>query len=262
MSRVDYWNQAYFEYWKARTAEAEVKDTSTIVKGDARTTDKAIYHRLIDKLDIRQSDTVLEIGCGLGRSFDYLLTKSNHIVGVDISIEMVRQCRAEYAGHVKGLLVAEAEFLPLEDDRFDKIVCFAVFDALYQKTALLEINRSLKTGGKVLITGKNDDYHDDDALALTAEINSRKKGHPNSFTDVTKLRATADHFGFQVINEFLFEWRGDFAKGVFLTEETPEKKFYEYGLILQKTGARVAAGGDCDIASDKSKTFLRSLENV
>ena len=69
---------------------------------------------------------------------------------------------------------------------------------MYQTEALIEINRICKKGARVLITGKNDNYCDNDKLAMEAEIGARKKGHPNYFTDVRKLLKNINKFGFRI----------------------------------------------------------------
>jgi ubiquinone/menaquinone biosynthesis C-methylase UbiE len=134
-----------------------------------------IFEFYLEKMGIRPGDKVLDIGCGFGRFFPILFKRKCEIYGIDISTAAIEQAKKEYANLCNTLKVAKAEHLPFKGNFFDKIICWAVFDALLQREALLEINRVLKVGGIALITGKNDNYHDDDNKALIAEINARKK---------------------------------------------------------------------------------------
>ncbi len=256
--RINYWDKKYVEYWKARTEEAEKVNYSQMVRGDTKTTDMAVYAGLIDELKIQKKDVVLELGCGFGRSFSYLLTKSENIYGVDISIAMIEAAKRNFNTKVKGLFVAEAETLPFRDNVFTKIICFTVFDALYQKESLIEMNRKLKMGGKILLTGKNDNYHIDDEMALVAEKNARKKGHPNYFTDVKLLLQNLDVFGFELLKIYCYERRGDFPNNSPMQiENQGMDKFYEYCLFLKKIKNIAEKNNNIDIYSDKSKTFLK-----
>ncbi|MDO8603585.1 MAG: class I SAM-dependent methyltransferase [Candidatus Omnitrophota bacterium] len=259
MDRKKYWNKEYCEYWKQRTEEAELSGVSNVIKGDTKTADRFTYYSLIKGLSIGAEDIVLEIGCGFGRGLERLLTQSKNVYGMDISEAMVRAAKNDYGDETNGLIVAEAEKPPFKNESFTKIVCFAVFDALYQKEALVEINEKLKHGGKVLITGKNDNYKDDDEKALVAEIRAREKSHPNYFTDVANLLANLDAFGFKLLKAYYYEKRGDFSRNRYMIAGNGAGEFYEYALFLQKIG--VANKTECAgiiVSNGVSKTFLRA----
>ena len=137
--------------------------------------------------------------------------------------------------------------------RFTRVICFGVLDALYQKEALIEMNRILASRGRVLITGKNDLYFDDDEKALVAQRNARAKGHPSYFTDVPALLQNIHRFGFTVVARRFFPRRGDTSLNRF-TGEKPER-FYEYALILEKQTEPVAEAGRLNISAAMSKTY-------
>lgn len=88
----------------------------------------------------------------------------------------------------RNLLTYDGVMPPLfEDESFDVIVCMGVFDCCDQEVTLKELLRVLKVNGKLLTSGKNKNYFGNDNPAWIAEVNARKKGQPNSFTDVRNI---------------------------------------------------------------------------
>lgn len=232
-SRINYWNKDYLDYWRRRVDETHSPSVgSELVENDTKTSLDGFYHSCIDQLNIKSSDAVLELGCGYGRSLPKLLALSNRITAVDISDEMIKASSAMPGVEKVQFVVAPSEDLPLPSDFFNKIICFAAFDAMYQIEALKEMHRVSKFGAKILVTGKNIRYFPDDNLALQAELAARKKGHPNFFTDVQQLIRDLDHFGFKLIENLFFERRGDF--GLKWTNNQNPDFFYEYLLVVEK----------------------------
>lgn len=254
--REKYWNEDYVRYWKARVEEANKcgNDTSTMVTGDAKTSTDNLYIDAIGLLQINKTDKVLELGCGFGRSLPMLCRSALQVTAVDISEEMINAAKDSCQEGNISFHVSPSEELPFSDGSFDAVVCFAAFDAMYQSEALIEMNRVSRLGAKVLITGKNDNYFDDDSAALAAESGARAKGHPNYFTDVNILIKNLDKLGFDIEVQKYFLRRGDFAKEI-ARKKRPEK-FYEYLLVLKKISA-CNASEDFVISSKISKTYAR-----
>lgn len=254
--REKYWNEDYVRYWKARVDEANKSgaDTSNLIAGDSKASTDRLYVDAIGFLRLNKDDEVLELGCGFGRSLPVLCQAARYVAAVDISKEMIRAARESCEEKNVSFHVSPSENLPFADDSFDAVVCFAAFDAMYQSEALREMNRVSRPGARVLITGKNVDYFDDDSAALAAETGARAKKHPNYFTDVSLLTGNLNKFGFEIQAQKYFLRRGDFANGA-AREEKPEK-FYEYLLVLKKMRAS-NAGDDLAISSDISKTYAR-----
>ena len=86
-----------------------------------------------------------------------------------------------------------------------------MFDVVDHKKGLTEINRILRNGGKLLLTGKNDNYYPDDGLSFKAEKNAFLKGFPNRFTNLGAILKNFNKFGFQLDKLFIFLRRGDFG---------------------------------------------------
>jgi len=112
--------------------------------------------RAMDVLGINQSDHILDLGCGHGRSLAELATRASmgHVVGADPSELMVeiaarRNRPLIEAGRV-DVVLATVESLPFPDDVFDKVLCVHV---LYfwkdLDMSLREIARVLRPGGRL-----------------------------------------------------------------------------------------------------------------
>lgn len=112
--------------------------------------------RAIAALDVQDGETIVDIGCGHGRSLGALseMTPEGLVVGVDPS-----ELMAEIAANrVKQLIragradiaVAPVEKLPFVDGSFDKALCVhVVYFWPELQPALAEIARVLKPGGRL-----------------------------------------------------------------------------------------------------------------
>lgn len=232
MDRKEYWNENYVKYWKDKVEEANLNGKIYINKGDIKTTSDSLIFDLCNSLEFEDNSKILDFGCGFCRLYENFKHKSVQYYGIDISSAMVEESIRNYPELKDRLLVSEGEKLPFENETFDIIVCFGVFDACYQEKALKEILRVLKVGGKVILTGKNYKYFSEDEKALVAEKNARAKGHPNYFTDVHSMISQIIEQGIVIRDQFYFPKRGDFQDMKYYKEI--QDQFYEYLLILEK----------------------------
>jgi hypothetical protein len=101
---------------------------------------------------------------------------------------------------------------------------------------LAESNRVLKIDGKILITGKIDNYFKDDKNAFIAEKNAFLKSFPNHFVDMELLLNNIDELGFLLEKLFIFPRRGDFGKIEYIEINLPFENIngYEYLMVLKK----------------------------
>ena len=156
--RKKYWNKDYVEYWKERVDSTNKMADDEIQKSsNDPTAPDSRYIQLINLLNTQPKDSVLDVGCGFGRSLPYLASIAKEVIGIDISSQMIDESR-KLTAHLPNveLKVSESESMKINRESIDKIICFAAFDAMYQKIALIEFNRICKLDGEVLITGKND----------------------------------------------------------------------------------------------------------
>jgi ubiquinone/menaquinone biosynthesis C-methylase UbiE len=114
---------------------------------------------VVERLDLRPGDRVLEIGCGHGVAATYVcerLTAGGRYTAVDRSPRMIEAAARRNADHVAAgtaeSLVATLEALDLADRRFDKV--FAVRVGLFHREperARALVEPYLAAGGSLLV---------------------------------------------------------------------------------------------------------------
>ena len=98
----------------------------------------------------------LDIACGTGVTFDYLLAQGvESLTAIDISDEMARIAQAKYA-HDSRVTVLTGDFLQLEAPPFDCALLYNAYPHFLDKPALLAHAAALlKPGGRFTVaTGR------------------------------------------------------------------------------------------------------------
>ena len=114
---------------------------------------------LLDKYTHKDSLTILDIGCGAGILMKEMLQRGHNVVGLDISLEMIREAKKNTAGFPserKKFIQGDLGNISFESKTFDFIICVGVLE--YQandKIGIGEISRILKKGGFAVITVPN-----------------------------------------------------------------------------------------------------------
>ena len=87
----------------------------------------------------------LDVGCG-AKPYKKMFKNSSNYIGIEIETELQKKRKiADY--------FYDGKKLPFEDESFDSIVTFQVFEHIFEpKDFLVEISRVLKPGGNILIT--------------------------------------------------------------------------------------------------------------
>lgn len=228
-----YWND-YVTYWENR-----VDETNTRKNVNDKTNSDEILEVYYKKLEVKHSDLLLDYGCGSGRLYPIYKrdagTRESHYFGIDVSMESLKHAQMKYGELDPDTNLKEFDgiHIPFDNGMFDKIICFGVFDACNQNIVLRELLRVLKSQGKMLLTGKNCRYFFDDEAALIAEMNARKKGHPNYFTNVHFMEEQLKRHNVKLHETYYFLRRGDFPKNIAVTR-IPEV-FYEWAILAEKT---------------------------
>jgi SAM-dependent methyltransferase len=220
-------DKEYTKYWTSAVSKSV---DGTIIAGV-----KEAKH-VLKYLQIKNASKTLDLGCSVGRMYEALAIYSDTVYGLDIDSYAVEKARSHA---YKDVRVGTAEEISFDVDFFDLVFCWAVFDVVDHKKGLAEINRVLKNGGKLLFTGKNDNYFEDDVLAYKAEKNAFLKGFPNRFTDLKSVLECLPSFGFELDALLLFPRRGDFGKLGFVDqgiEELESYHGYEYIMLCHKIG--------------------------
>ena len=87
---------------------------------------------VVERLDVRPGDRVLEIGCGHGVAATYVCERldGGRLTAVDRSAPMIEAAARRNAAHVRAgraeFLVMQLEALDLGDRRFEKILAVRV----------------------------------------------------------------------------------------------------------------------------------------
>jgi len=116
-----------------------------------------IRERRLYELFDTPGGAVLDIGCGPGVTVEHLVSRGCHVSGVDLSEEMIAECRRAF-GHLPAATfsVGRIERLAFPDGVFDTVICMGVVEYIADDaTAVREMARVLKPGGTVLISLPN-----------------------------------------------------------------------------------------------------------
>jgi len=103
---------------------------------------------------LKPSDRILEIGCGIGSVVYELSGKGHDVTGIDISGEAIEYGRKKYG--VIRLEVQAAETLPYDDESFDAVLSFDLFEHIAGiDRHISEVARVLRPGGYYLFQTPN-----------------------------------------------------------------------------------------------------------
>lgn len=103
---------------------------------------------------LKPQDKILEIGCGIGTVVNELSRKGHDIIGIDISGEAIEYGRKKYSDI--RLEVQAAEILPYEDESFNVVLSFDLFEHIAETNKhISEVRRVLRPGGYYLFQTPN-----------------------------------------------------------------------------------------------------------
>lgn len=119
--------------------------------------DRRERRKLVDLLELRAGQRLLEVSVGTGSSVELAverLGRGGEMVGLDISIGMLRECQQKltYSAARVDLVVGEAAHLPFASDVFDAVLHFGAISLFGdKKTAIAEMVRVARPGARVVI---------------------------------------------------------------------------------------------------------------
>ncbi len=138
---------------------------------------------------IRQSDIVLELGCGYGRILPRLARKANSVVGIDTSHASLKLGQEKLKGISNcHLLNMNAIRLSFADNVFDVVICIQNGISAFhvkQEDLIRESLRVTRSGGIVLFSSYSDKFWDirlewfrlQSEAGLLGEIDPEKTGN-------------------------------------------------------------------------------------
>lgn len=113
--------------------------------------------RLAARLDIRESQRVLDVACGVGEWLQACVERGAIPSGVDLSENAISACKTNF--HNGDFHCSPAETLPFEDRKFDVISCLGSLEHFVeQEKALAEMMRVSKEDAKFLFLVPNSDF--------------------------------------------------------------------------------------------------------
>ena len=110
----------------------------------------------LERLDLSDDDTVLDVGCGTGETARLLVGRTRSVHGVDLSAEQLETADAKAPLDGCDFVRGDACSLPYADDSFDRVV--SVGSVMYwedPRAVLREVGRVTRPGGEVLVMGFN-----------------------------------------------------------------------------------------------------------
>jgi len=111
---------------------------------------------IIDLLDPKQGEVILDAGCGTGIFTIDFLVKGVNIVGLDISGPMLDIARKRGRDYAFSGVLGDLEHLPFKDNFFDKTVSITALEFVADaKNAINELFRVTRPGGLVVVATLN-----------------------------------------------------------------------------------------------------------
>ncbi len=117
-----------------------------------------LRRQAVGRLRLAPGESVLEVGCGSGANFPYLLKAvgpAGRVVGVDLSPDMIAAARARVRRRGWSrieLIESAAENLHL-DEQFDALLLFAMHDVFTSAEGLDHCLTHVRPGGRVVAVG-------------------------------------------------------------------------------------------------------------
>jgi ubiquinone/menaquinone biosynthesis C-methylase UbiE len=158
---------------KQRDIEAKVYENNFICEYQHKI-ERSVYLR---ELSPDEDELILDAGCGTGRFTEEIAKKGAKIIAIDYSLESLKICktRCEKLKVRPFLIRADLCDIPLKPKIVDKILFAVVFEHIPtkedRKKALVNLYRTLKPGGRLVISSYNYD--------LLYRLRNKKEGyHP------------------------------------------------------------------------------------
>ena len=213
----------FFSIWLDKT----LTYSSAIYENEGDDLEKAQknkYQKLINLLQIKEKDKVLEIGCGWGGFSEYLAKK------YDVIVDCITISKKQYEYSKKRIFQSglnnkvQVKFLDYRDlkDKYDKIASIEMIEAVgdkYLNNYFRTIRKSLKINGKAAIQGIiiNDDLfdcyrHSEDFIqkyifpgGFLPSLNLIKKMTKDNQLNLEKINSYSEDYA-----KTLFTWRNNF----------------------------------------------------
>jgi SAM-dependent methyltransferase len=152
---------------------------------------------LIEWLDPRPGERILDVGCGDGYYDDLIARSGAEVTGIDVNRRRLAVARSRYESDRIDFRFMDAERMEFEDGSFDKVVSFCVIEHFDQDQRVLEhAHRVLKPGGLLFLSA--DSLSNPEIEEREREAHRRRYA-VNTFYTVDVLRKKLDDAGFDLM---------------------------------------------------------------
>lgn len=157
---------------------------------------------------INSTDTVLEIGCGVGRVGRDLAPLVKKWIGCDVSTNMVKYCRERLGDlpNVEAVEISGYDLKPIPDNSVDLVYCTVVFMHLEgwdRYSYVKEAHRILRPGGRFFCDNTNLMTEDGWALFETCRTNyhpTERPAHIGKCSTPQELETYLQRAGFKDVS--------------------------------------------------------------
>jgi trans-aconitate 2-methyltransferase len=175
---------------------------------------KILGTELIEKLNLKGNEAVLDIGCGDGKLTEMIAERvpDGHALGIDSSLDMINYAKEKYLKtHNLKFMQVDAQKM-LFDDTFDIVFSNAALHWVRDHKALLTgVMKGLKPGGRILFQmgGRGNVSEVAAALAQVISMPEWKEyfkdiGSPYTFYGPDEYRMLLKHAGLEPVRVELF----------------------------------------------------------
>jgi len=219
---------------------------------------RAMIRTLFDIIAPKPGETILDIGCGSG-ALDRILAErfgpANEITATDINPFLLREAAALATGLSINFQLANAEALPFPDESFACIYSVTVLEECNADTALAEIFRTLRPGGRAGIIVRAIDMPQWWHLDLPEDIRRKVTAPPQSVGS----RGVADASLYRRMRDAGFSHLTHFPSLVTLDNpDGPIWRYREEHALSQLTEAEAATWRKISGAARAAGTLFQS----
>jgi ubiquinone/menaquinone biosynthesis C-methylase UbiE len=117
------------------------------------------YKKALENVEV-SGKKLLDVGCGSGLFFQEVVAQAQLVVGVDISLGLLRKANSQAKKlPVVFVVQADADHLPFTGEFFDSIFAFTVLQNMPKPAqTLAELKRLAAVGSRIVVTGLKKTY--------------------------------------------------------------------------------------------------------
>jgi ubiquinone/menaquinone biosynthesis C-methylase UbiE len=111
---------------------------------------------VLNLLSPKQGEIILDAGCGTGIFTLDILSSGSKVIGLDLSLPMLRRAEKKLKGYPFQIVLADMLNLPFPESFFDKVVSVTALEFVEEgKAAVGELFRVTKRGGRIVVATLN-----------------------------------------------------------------------------------------------------------